>query len=46
MPRIAPVDPINDSPERKAGLAKIEEAWGTSWNVTSTIAVAPTIIAE
>jgi len=44
MPRIPPVTEDTQDPQKLAALKTVSDAWGSSWNVTSTIAINPKII--
>jgi uncharacterized peroxidase-related enzyme len=44
MARISPVQTDTDDPAKRAAIQKVKDAWGESWNVTSTIANNPKII--
>ena len=44
MARIAPVDGDTPDPDKRAALEMVRASWGSSWNVTGTIANNPKIV--
>jgi uncharacterized peroxidase-related enzyme len=44
MPRIPPIREEEATPEARAALERVRRLWGRSWNVTSGLAHAPTVL--